>query len=58
MKIAAYIDKKADAARSKGKGTMDADYYDHLAIVLENLADEVRIGLYSVDIRESIAIVT
>lgn len=47
---AKHIDKKADWARNKAKNSTEPDFYNHLAVVLEALADEIRIGLHKMDV--------
>lgn len=42
---AKYIDAKADAARAQGKRG-DAEIWNHHARLLENIADELRIGFH------------
>lgn len=45
--VGIYIDNKVDSCRSKAKSDpMEAEFYNHLAVVLDVLADEIRIGLH------------
>jgi len=45
--VGIYIDNKVDSCRSKARSEpMEAEFYNHLAVVLDVLADEIRIGLH------------
>ncbi len=45
--VGIYIDSKVDSARNKAKSEpMERDFYNHLAIALDAIADEIRIGLH------------
>lgn len=48
--VGKYIDKKADWARGKAKGSTEADFYNHLAQCLDALADEIRMGLHEMNV--------
>lgn len=49
--VGMYIDRKADAARAKAKDDMrDLEFYNHIATVLEALADEIRMGLHEINV--------
>lgn len=47
--VGKYIDKKADWSREMAKNSTEPDFYNHLAVVLEALADEIRMGLHEME---------
>lgn len=48
--VGKYIDKKADWARTMALNSTDKDFWNHLACVLDALADEIRIGLHEMNV--------
>lgn len=46
---AKYIDRKADWAREMALNSTEPDFYNHLACVLDALADEIRMGLHEME---------
>jgi len=47
--VGKYIDKKADWARKMAVNSTEPDFYNHIAQVLDALADEIRMGLHEME---------
>ena len=48
--VGKYIDSKADWAREMALNSTDTDFYNHLALCLDALADEIRMGLHEMNV--------
>lgn len=54
--VGKYIDAKADYARKMAVDNVtETTFYNHLALCLDNLADEIRMGLHEMNVDSPVA---